>query len=432
MAIRKIGQGKWMAHVQVRGRRRGTRVHGSRKDALAADARLKAELEDEIRLEEAAALLGVDPTSANVEPPPTLRDFFVERWVPHAKVVQEKSTRDRHAYRWRYILYYLGDQRLDQIGLAQVNHFVEELEERGTIAWAKRKDGKPVRSRTKKLSRHTVNDILAALRSGLRLAEAEGLIPAAPRINLLPSDDSEGVVAPSEEDFQALLEACEEFRENAPYLPEVVEFFGLTGLRSGEVFNLTWRSVDLARRAVRIEKQRRARMVNQRIWTPKGRKFREVPLSQRALEIMEQVAAETRPQPADFVFPNSGGCPYVRRHDAGAGAGKGWLPDAIRSAGLKGRINLHGLRHLFAVRLLTRGVPITVVSELLGHSSIELTVKRYGRYSSDAHIRWQAVDLLDVPAPTARPAPPRLGVVEGALGRSHVGRKPGAGDRKGE
>jgi site-specific recombinase XerD len=31
---------------------------------------------------------------------------------------------------------------------------------------------------------------------------------------------------------------------------------------------------------------------------------------------------------------------------------------------------LHSLRHLFAVRLLTRGVPIAVVSELLRHSDI--------------------------------------------------------------
>jgi hypothetical protein len=35
-------------------------------------------------------------------------------------------------------------------------------------------------------------------------------------------------------------------------------------------------------------------------------------------------------------------------------------------------------------------VPIAVVSELLGHSDINLTVKRYGRFSSDAKVKWEA------------------------------------------
>ncbi|MGC4114507.1 MAG: hypothetical protein QM765_07825 [Myxococcales bacterium] len=48
------------------------------------------------------------------------------------------------------------------------------------------------------------------------------------------------------------------------------------------------------------------------------------------------------------------------------------------------------------MRLLTRCVSITVVSELVGHSDINLTVKRYGRFSSDAKVKWEAVKVLDV------------------------------------
>ncbi len=50
--------------------------------------------------------------------------------------------------------------------------------------------------------------------------------------------------------------------------------------------------------------------------------------------------------------------------------------------------------HLFAVRLLSRDVPITVVSALLGHSEINSTVKRYGRFASDAKVKWDAVPGL--------------------------------------
>jgi integrase len=73
-------------------------------------------------------------------------------------------------------------------------------------------------------------------------------------------------------------------------------------------------------------------------------------------------------------------------------AGKGYFADAVEAAGLKRKVTFHGLRHLFAVRLLTRGVAITVVSEILGHSDINLTVKRYGRFGSDASVKWDAVN----------------------------------------
>ena len=38
---------------------------------------------------------------------------------------------------------------------------------------------------------------------------------------------------------------------------------------------------------------------------------------------------------------------------------------------------LHSLRHTFASRLISRGVPPKVVSQLLGHSSVVFTLNRY-------------------------------------------------------
>ena len=422
MAIRKTGKkgDRWVVQVQVKGRRRGRRVRGTRKDAKAVEAAIRAELEDEARMNEAAALLGLDQERRSVEPPPTLQLFFRDRWVPHARVVQNENTRTRYASRWRYILYFLGDKRIDEVSLADVNEMVEALQERGPISFARRKDGELRRPPTTELATSTINGILACLRAALRFAEAEGHIATAPRINLLPEDRSEGVVAPSEEQLRHLLQTAAGFTDRAPFMPELIEFVSLTGLRGGEVFNLTWASVEFPRRVVRIEKQRRTVYVNQRTWTPKGNKFREVPLSHRATAILRGIAdqLEDGPQPDRLVFPNKGGCPYLRRSDAPLGAGQAWFPQVVKSADLKGKVTLHSLRHMFAVRMLTRGIPITVVSDLLGHSDINLTVKRYGRYSSDARVRWEAVDILDHPAEFPGPAhQPRLGVIQGGKGK---------------
>lgn len=78
-------------------------------------------------------------------------------------------------------------------------------------------------------------------------------------------------------------------------------------------------------------------------------------------------------------------------------AGKGYFFDVVEAAGLKGMVTFHSLRHYFAVKLLTRGAPINVVSEYLGHSDINLTVKRYGRFSTDAKVKWEVIRLLDKP-----------------------------------
>lgn len=67
------------------------------------------------------------------------------------------------------------------------------------------------------------------------------------------------------------------------------------------------------------------------------------------------------------------------------------LKRALKNAGLR-HIGWHALRHSFASHLVMRGAPIKSVQELLGHSSIEMTM-RYAHLSPD--VGRDAVKLLD-------------------------------------
>jgi integrase len=202
---------------------------------------------------------------------------------------------------------------------------------------------------------------------------------------MLPEDDSKPVVPPSEAEYHALLDACEKFRDVAPLLPEVVEFTALTGLRRAEVFNLRWSSVELDRQVIRIESARRGRRVNGQAWRPKHGKWREVPLEPAAFDLLQRIRGLVPHGPEDPVFPSRGGAPYARMDRAPEAAGKGYFPDAVAAAGLSGEVTFHSLRHLYAVTSLLSGRSISEVSAYLGHSTIELTVKTYGRFSVDAH-----------------------------------------------
>jgi len=392
--------GDWIVQVQRHGQRRTMRGSGGERAARDAEAKLLAELQQEKRIVEAERLLGVEMVRSGapktVAQRPTLRAYFADRWVPHANVVQNATTRMKSEFPFKYLLFYLGDRRLDELcEPAVINEFVEKMKANGPLSFASRKDGQPWKTRCSELSNATINKCLQRLRALLHLAHAEKIIGEKPRIDLLPEDDTAPVVAPSEEQFKQLLRSCEDYREVAPLLPEVVEFAAATGLRVSEIFHLTFRSVDFARTCIRVETQRHTRMVNGRAWKPKHAKVREVPLSTRALEIVRQRHQEGPSAPNDPVFPSKGGAPYVRLEVSDDLEGKGFFRDAVEHAGLKGVVTFHGLRHLFAVRLLTKGVPIAVVSELLGHSDINLTVKRYGRFASDAKVRWEAVRVLD-------------------------------------
>ena len=74
------------------------------------------------------------------------------------------------------------------------------------------------------------------------------------------------------------------------------------------------------------------------------------------------------------------------------GACKWPLWRALRRAELR-CAGWHVMRHSFASHLVMRGAPLKTVQELLGHSTIEMTM-RYAHLSPDA--RREAVRLLDV------------------------------------
>jgi integrase/recombinase XerD len=58
-------------------------------------------------------------------------------------------------------------------------------------------------------------------------------------------------------------------------------------------------------------------------------------------------------------------------------------------AGVDKRCHPHGLRHTFAVELEEAGTPVTVISKLLGHSSIAVTARYLDHLTNG-----QAVDAL--------------------------------------
>lgn len=92
--------------------------------------------------------------------------------------------------------------------------------------------------------------------------------------------------------------------------------------------------------------------------------------TERAKEILRNAA----PSFSDFVFTHNGKSPYDEKM-----LNKIWKA-ACQEVGVTIKL-YNGVRHSRAGQMLDAGYPIELVSELLGHSKIQLTRDVYGRVS---------------------------------------------------
>lgn len=140
-------------------------------------------------------------------------------------------------------------------------------------------------------------------------------------------------------------------RNAAPFMQDLIQFGLNTGLRIGEIFSLRWSSVDMHKGILNILAQ-------------KTGKTRVVPLNTKARRVLETWAMGKK---NDFVFYNhETGKPFV---DLKTG-----FALACRKTGITD-VSWHTLRHTFASRLLDRGVDIVTVQQLLGHSTVTVTMR---------------------------------------------------------
>lgn len=220
------------------------------------------------------------------------------------------------------------------------------------------------------LSRKTVNNILTVLRSMLSLAAKRGMIPSIPQFEWLKVDRQKFDFLTFEE-AERLLGGAEE--EWCPLLLVALR----TGMRHGELLGLRWEDVDL--RAGRL--MVRQAIVRNRVTTPKNHREREIPLGDGVLATLKSIRHLRGP----LVFCSPSGAALTR-------ASCKWpLWRACAKAGLR-RIGWHVLRHTFASHLAMRGVPLKVIQELMGHSTIQMTM-RYAHLAPE--VARDAVRLLD-------------------------------------
>jgi integrase len=223
---------------------------------------------------------------------------------------------------------------------------------------AVRKIGRGEAAVDRRLTAAAVNRPLALLRHLLRLAHEEWeAIDSVPRIRL--EKEPQGRLRwLAQEEITRLLEAAAKSRNKE--LRAAVILALNTGLRLGELIGLTWDRVDLSRGVIRLE------------MTKSGRR-REVPMNGASYATLVGLG------------PKSSGRVFRTRYIKTA------YNNAVEAAQLDD-VTFHTLRHTFASWAVMRGVALKELQELLGHSSLAMTM-RYAHLAPE-HLR-TAVSRLE-------------------------------------
>lgn len=225
--------------------------------------------------------------------------------------------------------------------------------------------GRPLSASTKRIA---YNVLLKAMNTAVR----DGLIASNPVPEVSrpkPGKAKVPVVQPDQAD-RALVAA------QGKRIETLLWFVTWTGVRIGEALALKWDDVDLGKATATI---RAGSVGSDRTKTGRVRSVTLIPEVVQRLRDWKKAQTADRlkmgagwANAANYVFVTGAGLPmdpHNCRRD---------LQRILRSEGLPTARPWHALRHGLAKRLLERGLPLQVVSAMLGHSSIRVTADTYG------------------------------------------------------
>ncbi len=278
----------------------------------------------------------------------TVKNLFWE-WLEASKFRLKESTVSNYIGKAEtHILPAFGNIKADELTSEQLHKFISD----------KLKGG---------LSSNYVADIVILLKSVMKFAVnrynihnriAEVVLPKRKRVevNLLSKSQ------------QTRLQKYLNANQNLTSLGIALSLF--TGLRIGELCALKWSDIDLNRKTITVSKTiQRIRVTGGTkliITEPKSNSsVREIPIPDCIIQMLKKFSANK-----DFYLLSSSPKPIEPR------VMQYRFQKVLKKANLPS-IHFHALRHMFATNCVEMGFDVKSLSEILGHSGVEITLNRY-------------------------------------------------------
>ncbi len=304
-------------------------------------AQIRAERIRSVRLDEE-----VVPIQKRLKQQWKFSDFMEEHYLPWAREEKALKTYKREEQVYRiWIKPVLEGKTLKEVSPFDLEKIKKAMKDAGR-------------------SERSIEIALATIRRAFNKAKDWGVFEGENPVSKvkIPRKDNRRLRFLTPEEAKALLE---EVRNRSKQTYEICLLALHCGLRFGEITNLAWQDIDLAKRIIYIR-------------DPKNNTTRTAYMTDEVARIF----AGKRPgAPEDYVFLD-------RKH------GKiKWLSQvfsrAVKKLGLNDgvadprmRVCFHTLRHTFGSWLVMQGVPIYTVKELMGHKTLTMT-ERYAHLAAE-------------------------------------------------
>jgi len=147
------------------------------------------------------------------------------------------------------------------------------------------------------------------------------------------------------------------------WLQEIIVFALNTGMRRGEIINLSWKAVDLFRRTITVMES-------------KNNEKRTIPMNEKTYSLLKE-KSKVRLINCDWVFHSPLSMSKLFNQA---------LERAFSKCVKKARIqdlHFHDLRHSFGTRLSQRGIDVLKIKALLGHKTLMMT-SRYVHHNVES------------------------------------------------
>lgn len=301
-------------------------------------------------------------------------EAWFETWI---KEYKENSVKEGtiEAYRQNFSLYIkpeLGKRKLTQVRPEHIQRLLNNM--------------------TNKYAPATIN---------LTYIILGGMYKQAIKNKLLVSNPMTVVVAPKKKGTKKKIRVLSleeqkmflEFAQESSYYDMYIVALN-TGMRLGELRGLMWKDIDFDNKVIHV--QRTMRYFHGKgtvLDSPKTESSnRDIPMLDEVVRILKQHRTEQKKMKfylgdkwkedfPDLVFTSPWG-----KHvsDTAVNADMCRIEEKIRATGIEfEHIYPHVLRHTFATRGLEKGIPPKVMQELLGHTSITMTLDIYSHVLPD-------------------------------------------------
>ncbi|MGV0369372.1 tyrosine-type recombinase/integrase [Corynebacterium aurimucosum] len=332
----------------------------------------------------------------------TVKDIFTQ-WLYHrplrsASLVQYEYTLHKH-------LPPIANYRAHELTAAEVQQWGAQL--RTGRTWLDRKD--------RGVSETTARNAMRHLNSAMKWAVQEGMIPRNPVVLPKRNDAIEPDIIPTASQIQAVTKGLRaggikytEVKKKGgkprtnhlrpdPVLADMLTLAAFTGARISELAGLLVSEVDYQGGVIRIRKQLGKEEPRRRVELKTTGSRRDIPIAAEVVQLLHRHTDGKEGR--EYLFLSSTGRPIIHSR---AAVKVRRVAEAVGAP----NVHFHALRHYFASQLITAGVPIQDVAQVLGHSSPATTLAVYTHVIEGARERVAGAISAAIGAELKRSASP--------------------------